>query len=378
MSHVGRRWRGLLRLDGREVRRHGLVRRCATPDRHRRAGFVHRRRASGSRRSLCPRDQRGCWLCHRRTGLAIRVLRGPCSGRERVEPPVALEVSPQRERQITSVGEPSRGVLLEAAHDDLRELVRHRRWRDRRGILRRDRQEQRHLIVPRERHEPREELVEHHAERPHVASRVGVPQSLDGLGGHVERRSHRHVRGRQPLVGVVADPRDAKVEHLRDDPLLDLREKHVFGLEVAVDDPRAMRSRDRVDDRQQDRQRCARRDSSAEVLEVRRQVLPLQELLHDEGRAVSVLAHIEHVHHVGVAHLVGRPRLAQKPLHHLRLREQLGAQDLDRDDPADRPVLRAVHVAHAAGAETLVELVFSRQNLSLARGCHSRPLLSRQ
>ena len=102
-----------------------------------------------------------------------------------------------------------------------------------------------------------------------------------------------------------------------------------------------------------------------------RQVLAVQELLHQKGRAAIVAAYVQHIDHVRVTDEICSTSLAQKPGNNLRILRVLVAQHLDGDFPPHLDVERAPYLSHAARAEELLEHVLAREELPLA--CRAAP-----
>src|SRR5688500_11687556 len=92
------------------------------------------------------------------------------------------------------------------------------------------------------------------------------------------------------------------------------------------------------------------------AVEPLRQRLAL-EVLHDEVVDAFLLAHVVQDADVRVAEGGDGARLALEPRAHLRAAAVVGAQHLDRHRAVEARVARLVHLAHAARAETLQDLV---------------------
>jgi hypothetical protein len=135
------------------------------------------------------------------------------------------------------------------------------------------------------------------------------------------------------------------------------------GLDVAVDDPVAVRVAERgedlarVGDRDRDRARAAREDQLL-------QRSPLDVLHDDEVGAVRLAAVVDRDDV-----LVREPgrvrRLAPEPLDELLVARVALVQDLDRDAAAELSVLRQPDVGHAARAELPLEPVAAGEERSL-------------
>jgi hypothetical protein len=184
------------------------------------------------------------------------------------------------------------------------------------------------------------------------------------LGRHVLERAHEHpclcaalARQRLARVDEVAEGRDhelgqAEIEDLQQ-PVR--RDHQVLGLEVAMDDPGAMRLGQTV------RELGAQVEHFAEGQGTRPepppQRLPLDALHDDVVRPghVGGRAHVVDVHDVRMIEGGGRACLAVEPLQELRVRA--GAQDLDGDGPAEPGVTGAIDLAHASRTEAVDDLV---------------------
>ena len=125
------------------------------------------------------------------------------------------------------------------------------------------------------------------------------------LGRHELRRAEDHaLLGEHDRAGphlALGDLGEAEVEHLGEvlQPALGA-EKDVLGLEVAVDDARAVRLFERAADLDQDRERALDRHRAFRAHRLV-EVLALEVLHHDVERAVLELAVEEHLHRVRVA-----------------------------------------------------------------------------
>ena len=145
------------------------------------------------------------------------------------------------------------------------------------------------------------------------------------------------------------------------------REEDVLGLEIAMEDAARVRVGHRVDRGDEEIDRLLRLDPAAAPVHVAPEVLPLEELLDDEGGPVLGLADVEDVNHVRVADDVGGARLAEEAHDHLGALAVLFAQQLDRHVPAEPGVLGTVDFAHAPRAEQRVEPVLAGEDLPRAR-----------
>ena len=209
-------------------------------------------------------------------------------------------------------------------------------------------------------------LVGHHRQRVDVATQIELlPAEL--LGAHIGRRAQDH-----PLLGQLgrllvlrlAPLGDAEVEELHEVDLTSAgREEHVLGLEVPVDDPPLVglgqRAAD-LDDQLVDHPRVQPPDA----LESLREVLPLDELHHDEERVVLEIAEIVELHGVRVVQLDDRLALPVEASHELRITAELGVEGLDGDVPSRRAhlLLGEIDLAHPALAEHLHDAVAPQED----------------
>src|SRR5262249_12236928 len=116
--------------------------------------------------------------------------------------------------------------------------------------------------------EPGQRFVETNAHRPEITTVIEVLGAARLLGRHVERRAEHRSRSRERDVlatfgaeRIGANLRNSEIEDLDDDAVgLAVREEHVRGLDVAMDDPglvRLLKTRERLRD---DSERCVRRE----------------------------------------------------------------------------------------------------------------------
>jgi len=135
-------------------------------------------------------------------------------------------------------------------------------------------------------------------------------------------------------------------------------DEDVRGLDVAVDDARLVRvreAREHLDDDghlalERERRRLAHR-----LLEI----LTLQQLHRDEGRAVRVVAEVEDGHHVRVRHLRDGLRLALEALLQLGVVGDLRDHDLEGHVAVEHGVAGQVDLAHGALAEGADDVVLA-------------------
>ena len=166
-------------------------------------------------------------------------------------------------------------------------------------------------------------------------------------------------RGLGHRVGVAHRPGDAEVHDL---DVAARREHDVAGLDVAVDDPRAVAVVQRREDARGDLQGPLGQDLAALAQDVA-QGATGHELHDDVGlrdpRTVGghLLAGVVDRDDRGVVERGRGLRLAAEPGLERRVAGQVGAQPLDRDDAAQPRVVALADLGHAATAEQLAELV---------------------
>jgi hypothetical protein len=177
------------------------------------------------------------------------------------------------------------------------------------------------------------------------------------LRAHVMRRAEYLA-----CLGVLlgARPRllgDAEVEDLDDLIVLRARQKHVCGLQVAMDDASIMGLAQRPAHLREDLP-SLRQGQAPPLLEARAQVLAAQQL-HDEVRRAffdTVVVHVDDVRCVEIGCGAG---LALEPRDDRRGRCQMRIQEFDGQRMAELGVPRDPDGAHAATREGALDLVFA-------------------
>ena len=320
----------------------------------RRGAEVHRRGRDVSlvrRDQRCPRRVREWLGRRRRRRLEIDELLERVRPRGRAAP--RLQVLTQRDREVVrrlvallqALGQ---GPLEDGAQRvELRplgqEAVVH--------LFVGDLVEDRHQVVGVERPPAREQLVEHAADAEEVAPPVDL-RSLHLLRGHVVGGAHDVAGARH---GGGGQARHAEVHDLHRAVLVD---EDVGGLDVAVHDAGLVRVGQPGQDLHDDRHLPVvghRRRRSHRLLEV----LPLEQLHGDVGRAVGVGAEVEDRDHVGVGHLrhgLGFPREA---LDQLGVVGNLRHHDLEGHVALEDGVVGEVHHSHRALADRPDDLVLA-------------------
>ncbi len=204
---------------------------------------------------------------------------------------------------------------------------------------------------------PREALEEDDAERVDVGAPVHVVLGADLLRGHVVGGADRVAGARQAVRGALV-PREPEVRDARPPALPALvgaGEDQVRGLEVAVDDARAVRGVHGVGDLAQELRRVPRREPAV--------AQPLLErgpgaVLHGVEEAPAVLSPVEDAHEPRVVEPRGDRNLP------LEAREERGVvvdrgldHDLEGVEAALPLLAREVDDPHGAAPEDLVQLV---------------------
>ena len=194
-----------------------------------------------------------------------------------------------------------------------------------------------------------EELVEHAARAPQVGAAVHL-RALHLLGRHVVGGAHDRARARG---GGHREARHPEVHDLHR-PVHG--EEDVGGLDVAVDDARVVRAGEPVQELHDD-VHLPLQGQGPRAAEDVEEVLALEQLHRDVGRAVVVVAQVEHGEDVGVDDLGHRPRLALEARLLVGVASDLREHDLEGDVPLQHGIAGVVDDAHGAPAHTADDLV---------------------
>ena len=255
--------------------------------------------------------------------------------------------------QVARRGVAFLGILLQAALDDPAERRRHGgvELRDGLGVLADDGRQGLGLRSALEGALARRHLVEDRAHRELVGA--VVERAAAGLlrrhvpDGPHHRAGLRGLRGRGvgDLVRLLLEELgEAEVEDL-EGPVL--RDHHVFGLEVPVDDPGRVRLGEAVRELvAQVEQPPRRQGSGAEDLAQR----PAVDELHRDVDGVSLSPDVVDRDDVRMVERRGRARLLLEALLAVRVGRELRRQHLDGDLAPQTRVARPVHLSHASGA----------------------------
>ena len=149
--------------------------------------------------------------------------------------------------------------------------------------------------------------------------------------------------------------RDAEVADLH---AVLVREQHVAGLHVAVDDARLVRGAERGQDLERDVARAV--DGHPAVVQLVGEGAAGQPF-HHEKRNLVVFARVEDRHDVRMRQPRRRSRLGLEAPPRPRLAAEIGAQDLHRDHAPEPEVGRLAHLTHAAAPQHCPELVAARE-----------------
>ena len=181
------------------------------------------------------------------------------------------------------------------------------------------------------------------------------------LGRQVADRAHYQTRGREhgerdPGVGAAVGSGKTEIENL--DPLV-TSDEDVFRFDVAMDDALRVRGRQRLGHLGTELSGFAPRQRAAGKPSPQRLAF---EQLHDRKRLIADECQLVNREDAGMRERRHRTRLALEAAAHVRIGGQMLREDLDRDVALESQVTRAVHLAHAAAAERL-------QNLVLREAC---------
>ena len=187
---------------------------------------------------------------------------------------------------------------------------------------------------------------------PYVGERVHLldaPQRL--LRRHERRCAHRDAgSGVGPEARGVLQPRDPEVEHLH---TAVAHEEDVVGLHVAMNDPGRMRRRQHVQQDVRELQDVRDREPPPEALGPSVGGLALEQLHHEERRAVVRLAVVQHPYDARMIHRIRDVPFAGEAPPDLGICRELRVEDLQRDAVAVA-MRRRIHGPHPAHAQQRV------------------------
>ena len=204
------------------------------------------------------------------------------------------------------------------------------------------------------------ELVEHGAERELIRPEVERPAGRL-FGRHVTDRAGDSAPGHLPVIGRrIArdrlgpnreDPRETEVEDL-DEPVV--REHQVFGFQVPVHDPRAVRLGQAVRDLGRNREEPPQRDLTRD--DQVPQADSFDELHGDVEGGVGG-SDLVNRHDVRVVQGGRGPRFPFQLPEPIGIRRERRRQDLDRDFAAEARVARSIDLPHSSLPERGEDLV---------------------
>jgi hypothetical protein len=211
-----------------------------------------------------------------------------------------------------------------------------------------------------------EDLVKDDAERPEVRAVIHVSRAAGLLGRHVQRRADQASSARQgaDLLHVLGhDLGDAEIHELHHAlAVVALGEEEVRRLDIAMHDPGGVRLLQPSASLRHDARRELRREW-AEAIEDFTDILAVQELHHEEGRA-ALDPDVEDLRDVLGLDLARRSRLDLKALEELRVGRVLGRDDLDGDAPPGPRVASLEDGPHSSLPKEAGHGVLSRENLA--------------
>ena len=261
----------------------------------------------------------------------------------------------QIERKIAGGLKTLAWILLQTMLDHPRECGSERRVADvqRRRILLEDGIHGLDRGVAAERSAPCEHFVEDDPERENVGAMVGG-DTADLLGRHVADRAQHHTVARLHVreCGACGGlrkrghlTREAEVEHL-DASVGD--EKHVLGLDIAVDDALVVRRSERAGHLRGDVGGLARRELAAAKPGPQRLAF---DQLHDDVALSAVGANVEDVDDVGMIQRANGAGLTLESGERGGIAAQGCWQNLDGDVATEARVTSAIDLAHPARAD---------------------------
>jgi hypothetical protein len=210
------------------------------------------------------------------------------------------------------------------------------------------------VVLPSNASRPCRHFVEHEAKREEIgagvellAARLLRRHVVDRSDGHAGRGEHlaRDACLRRRLMRLFAELGDAEVEQLR---LTSLRDEHVRGLDIAMNDALAVRGIEGVRELAAGIQDLFERKRA--VLNAPAQRLALEELHRDE---VPAFVDADVIDRADVRMVQRRcdARFAQEPLDILRRHAGTVGQELERDMASKPRVLGFIDDAHSARAQ---------------------------
>ncbi len=266
---------------------------------------------------------------------------------------VGLQELPQRHRELVrrlvAVVEVLGQGLLEDGEERVVLLARGDEVEVR--LLVGDLVEDRHEVVGVEGPLAREQLEEHAAHAEEVAAPVDLGP-LHLLGRHVVGGAHDVAGARHGGGGEAGHP---EVHDLHRAVLVD---EDVRGLDVAVNDALLVRVGQAGQHRGDDRDLALHVEGGLAAHGLL-EVLALQELHGDVGRAIGVVVEVENRDHVGMGHLGHGLRFALEALLQLGVVGDARDHDLQGHVAVELGVAGEVHHAHGALAQRMLDVVLA-------------------
>jgi hypothetical protein len=232
---------------------------------------------------------------------------------------------------------------------------------ERRGLAAEDRGHRFRRRIARERRTSREHFVKDQSQREDVAALVDR-LAVDLLRRHVLQRARQRADADQRGAGdagraiAARQPfRQSEVEQLRDTAA----QHHVSRLQIAMHQAVRVRVRERFGDLHGDRDRFIRRQRAAHHAIGQRLAL---EVFHDEVIEIAVAPDVVDAADIGMLEMRHRLRFTLESLARFRRHARAADDDLDRDRSIQTRIARAIHLAHAALADRLDNLVGAESN----------------
>jgi hypothetical protein len=186
-----------------------------------------------------------------------------------------------------------------------------------------------------------EHLVQQDACRVHVRAGVGATVR-DELGRQIGHRAHQKALGR----GVAGGADRTGQTEVGDLYRALVGDQHVLGLDVAVDDTRVVRGRERGQDRGEQIQRS--RGGEGRLLADHVTQRAAGDVLHRQEQGAVVVTLVEHRDHVRVREAGGGPGLGHEPAGELGVVTEPVVHHLERDGPVQPHVEGLVDRGHPA------------------------------
>ena len=251
------------------------------------------------------------------------------------------EVSLELVGELSARSDPPRRVLLERSQQDRLQVAVPTRQTQRRGVVQGDAADEALRVFERERRAAGDRFMDRGAERVDVATRVERRSvALESLGRHVGERSGEHTLARYARIGL--GPGQAEVDEDRH-PVV---EDHVGRLDVAMDHTGAMRGGERASDLSADLRPLPRSERRLQDFET-----GSAQPLHRQVQSSLILPQGVDRHDVRMLQRTRHLRLSPESQACLALRPHRVVEDLERDQPPERLLLREIDPTASPGAE---------------------------